>query len=39
MGMEQDISRTRFAITKILPLDYKEEAGALRDLLFSDWAK
>jgi len=35
----QDQTRVRYGISRILPLDYKAEAGYLRDLLQSPWAK
>jgi len=34
-----DQTRVRYGIQKILPLNYREEAYALIDLLKSDWAK
>lgn len=33
-----DQSRVRYGISRILPLDYKEEAGYLRDAIKSNWA-
>ncbi|KAL0946802.1 hypothetical protein HGRIS_012973 [Hohenbuehelia grisea] len=33
-----DQTRVRYGITRILPLDYKEEATMLRDLLRTPWA-
>ena len=35
----QGQTRTRYGITRISPLNYKEEAMALRDLLHSAWAQ
>lgn len=35
----QDQTRVRYGISKIIPLDYKAEAGYLRDLLQTPWAK
>ncbi|KAF8651467.1 hypothetical protein AX16_004766 [Volvariella volvacea WC 439] len=32
-------TRIRYGISKMTPLDYKEEARALRDLLHSSWAR
>ncbi|GLB34780.1 putative as part of the replication protein A (RPA RP-A), a single-stranded DNA-binding heterotrimeric complex, may play an essential role in DNA replication, recombination and repair [Lyophyllum shimeji] len=32
-------TRTRYGISSISPLNYKEEAMALRDLLYSNWAR
>ncbi|EDR14355.1 uncharacterized protein LACBIDRAFT_182415 [Laccaria bicolor S238N-H82] len=32
-------TRIRYGISRIYPLDYKEEAMALRDLLYSSWAR
>ncbi|KAF9013959.1 hypothetical protein BDQ17DRAFT_1341811 [Cyathus striatus] len=34
-----EMTRIRYGISRIYPLDYKEEAMALRDLLHSPWAK
>jgi replication factor A1 len=35
----QDTPRIRYGISRITKLDYKEEAIALRDLLYSQWAR
>lgn len=35
----QGNTRTRYGISSISPLNYKEEAMALRDLLHSPWAR
>ncbi|TFK76351.1 replication factor-A protein 1 [Pluteus cervinus] len=32
-------TRTRYGITKALPIDYKQEAGLLRDLLNTPWGR
>ena len=32
-------TRIRYGISRIQPLNYKEEAVAMRDLLFSPWAR
>ncbi|KAH8117078.1 replication factor-a protein [Phellopilus nigrolimitatus] len=34
-----ETTRVRYGISKMLPLNYKEEAIAMRDILRSDWAK
>lgn len=34
----QDQSRVRYGISKIIPLNYREEAGYLKDLIKSNWA-
>lgn len=34
----QDQSRVRYGISRILPLNYREEAGYLKDLIKSNWA-
>jgi len=34
-----ETTRIRYGISRIQPLDYKEEAKAMRDLLFSAWAR
>ncbi|KAF9527021.1 hypothetical protein CPB83DRAFT_857001 [Crepidotus variabilis] len=34
----KDNNRIRYGISRITPLNYKEEAAALRDLLFTQWA-
>ncbi|KAJ3485025.1 hypothetical protein NLJ89_g11935 [Agrocybe chaxingu] len=35
----QDTTRIRYGISRMLPIDYKEEATILRDLLYSQWAR
>ena len=35
----QDQTRVRYGITRIAPLDYKEEAQALNEMLSSEWAR
>jgi len=34
-----DQTRVRYGISRIMPLDYREEAGYLRDMLRSPWAQ
>ncbi|KAF8163440.1 hypothetical protein B0H34DRAFT_695492 [Crassisporium funariophilum] len=34
-----EMTRIRYGISRIQPLNYKEEAIAMRDLLFSEWAR
>ena len=35
----QDTPRMRYGISRMNALDHKEEASALRDLLYSQWAR
>jgi hypothetical protein len=35
----QDQTRVRYSISRIIPLEYREEACALRDLLQSHWGR
>lgn len=37
-SFRQDNTRVRYGIQKILPVDFKEEAKYLQQLLSSDWA-
>ncbi|KAF8965199.1 hypothetical protein BDZ97DRAFT_1904099 [Flammula alnicola] len=34
-----ETTRIRYGISRIIPLNYKEEAMAMRDLLYSSWAR